>query len=307
MMQENHTSVMLAEVLEYLAPEANKTYVDGTFGAGGYSRGVLAKAACNIIAIDRDPSTKQFAEGLSSVRWIQGNYSEMQDLLAKEGIDKVDGIMLDLGVSSMQLDQAERGFSFQQDGPLDMRMSGQGTDAAHFVNHASEKELADVIYHYGGERRSRQIASRIVQQRNKEPITRTLQLADIVRSVVRKSGPIDPATRTFQAIRIWVNDELEHLKQGLLESAKLLRRDGRLVVVSFHSLEDRLIKLFFKQLAGKGKDLDNSLIEAPKNAGEWSLLTKRVIKPTDLETRTNPRARSAKLRAIQCQEEGGAA
>lgn len=300
-----HSPVMLQEVLEYLKPEDGCRYVDGTFGAGGYSRAILTKASCEVIGIDRDPTTEAYAKDLSKLTWIQGNYSEMQSLLASKNITKVDGIVLDLGVSSMQLDQAERGFSFMQDGPLDMRMSQNGADAAYFVNHASERELADVIYHYGGERRSRHIARRIVNERQKEPITRTLQLANIVRSVVRKSGNIDPATRTFQAIRIWVNDELEHLKQGLYESVKLLQRDGRLVIVSFHSLEDRLIKFFFRQLAGKGNDSDGMLMDIPENAGEWNILTKRVVKPTDQEIRVNPRARSAKLRAIQFCKEGG--
>ena len=251
--ESGHTPVMLAEILETLAPRDGAIYIDSTLGAGGYSRGLLEAAACRVCAIDRDPAA--IARGAALVArypgrltLIQGRFGEMQQLLAPHGIREVDGIAFDLGVSSIQLDDAARGFSFRYDAALDMRMGSGGPSAEQVINSASQEMLADLIYDYGEERRARAVARAIVAARTEAPITRTSQLAYIVRSVVRRgAGGIDPATRTFQALRIHVNDEMAELQRGLQAAERLLAEDGRLVVVSFHSLEDRLVKHFLRR------------------------------------------------------------
>ncbi|MDP6474880.1 MAG: 16S rRNA (cytosine(1402)-N(4))-methyltransferase RsmH [Alphaproteobacteria bacterium] len=302
-----HTPVMLAEVLETLAPRDGAVYVDSTFGGGGYSRGLLEAAACRVCAIDRDPAAIETGAALAQrypgrVTLIQGRFGEMQQLLAPHGIREVDGIAFDLGVSSAQLDDAARGFSFRYDAALDMRMGSGGPSAEEVINGATQEMLADLIYDYGEERRARAIARAIVAARGEAPIRRTSQLADIVRAVVRRgAGGIDPATRTFQALRIYVNDELGELDLGLAASERMLRPGGRLAVVSFHSLEDRRVKAFLNRRAGATPRPSRHLPEALGDATKmpqpsFNLLRKRALKPGAAELSANPRSRSARLR-----------
>lgn len=301
-----HSPVLLNEVLYYLAPKDGEVIIDGTFGGGGYSKAILESSLCVVKAVDRDLEAvergrefeKKYPDRFSI---IEGRFGAMDDLFS-DRIGKIDGIALDIGVSSYQLDQRERGFSFRFDGPLDMRMSQKATlSAADVVNTYKEKDLADIIYRYGEERHSRAIARKIVLERQKQPVTTTLQLAEVVRSVVRSAKhDIDPATKTFQALRIYVNDELGELERGLLASEKLLAEGGRLVVVSFHSLEDRIVKQFMQKRSGKASQGSRHSLGATKVAtqAEFKLLTKNVVRPSDEESRRNPRARSARLRAL---------
>lgn len=301
-----HRPVLLSEVIAALNPRAGGIYVDGTFGAGGYSRAMLDAAACSVFGIDRDPTA--IASGQTMVReydgrltLLEGCYGDMDQLLAERGVDAVDGIALDLGVSSMQLDQAQRGFSFRFDGPLDMRMGSDGISAADIVNTWEEKRIADVIFRYGEERHSRRIARAIVREREREPIATTLRLAEIVRRAIGKGDDrIDPATRTFQALRIAVNDELGELERGLEAAQKLLRENGRLAVVSFHSLEDRIVKDFMRERSDAAPRPSRHMpdigrkVEAP-----FRLVSRRPILPNETETALNSRARSAKLRIAE--------
>lgn len=306
MSDPRHSPVMLAEVLQSIAPAKGEIYVDGTFGAGGYTRGILNAADCKVIAIDRDPTVtptvEQFKKEFDTrFDFLLGRFGDMEALLAAHGVRQVDGIVLDIGVSSMQLDQSERGFSFKEDGPLDMRMSGEGLSAADIVNRYEEKDLADILFIYGEERESRRIARAIVKKREEQAIERTGELANIIRSVVRVSPKEkkDPATRTFQALRIYVNEELKELERALDAAERLLAPKGRLIVVVFHSLEDRIVKRFLAERsrtdAGVSRHLPMSTKEAAKPAFE--LLTKKAVLPGDEEMQRNPRARSAKLRA----------
>ena len=313
-----HLSVMLREVLAALAPEDGKRYLDGTFGAGGYSCAILESADCKIIATDRDASAVKAGREMTEATEgrlliIEGRFGEMDRLLQENGIDQVDGVVLDLGVSSMQLDQAERGFSFRQDADLDMRMEGTANNkrpsAADVINSLSEAELADIIFHLGEERRARQVARAIVNARRNSRIERTGELADIVRKVVRAGGrggkkrdEIDPATRTFQGLRIYVNDELGELDRGLRAAERLLAPGGRLVVVSFHSLEDRAVKRFLIERCGAAPRGSRHL---PANtddqtpAATFELLFKGAQSPAEDEIAINPRSRSARLRAAR--------
>ncbi len=309
-----HVPVMLPEVLETLAPADDETYLDATFGAGGYTRALLNAAQCTVIAIDRDPNVVMLAEALARdfpgrFLFCSGCFSDMVALLAAHGIESIDGVVMDLGVSSMQIDQAERGFSFQKDGPLDMRMAGENGDAvatrsaSELVNTLPEKELADLIYLYGEERASRRIAKAIVAARNEQPIERTLQLSEIVsKAIGNKGGKTDPATKTFQALRIAVNDELGEVQRGLEAAKSLLKPGGRLVVVTFHSLEDRIVKRFFKDHSEQtGGGVSRHLPDMPANENvlELALINKKAMLASDEESRANPRARSAKLRAAR--------
>jgi 16S rRNA (cytosine1402-N4)-methyltransferase len=298
-----HIPVLRDAVLRALEPKAGGRYVDGTFGAGGYSEAILGATDCKVWGIDQDPDALALGQALAArfpgrLTLIAGNFGDMDKLLAAEGIEAVDGVALDLGVSSMQLDRAERGFSFRFDGPLDMRMAQQGESAADLVNRMDEGELADVIYQYGEERLSRRIAAAIVRGR---PFTRTSALADAVRRVMPKKGDgIDPATRTFQALRIAVNDELGALSRGLSAAERLLSPGGRLAVVTFHSLEDRSVKSFLQKRAGKapGGSRYRPAVAAQTPPSFRLLSGKPVIADAD-EIRLNPRARSAKLRAAE--------
>ena len=303
-MQQPHVPVMLNEMLKFLAPKAGESYLDCTFGAGGYSKAILENCDCYVTALDRDPNVIKKAEE------IKHNYKDRFDFVetkfgncfAKLESKKFDGIVLDLGVSSMQLDIPDRGFSFLHDGPLDMRMSGQGLSAEEFINTAEEKELADVIYKYGDETFSRRIAKKIVEVRKAARIDSTGKLADIVRSCIGfRKGKIDPATKTFQAIRIYINNELGELEQFLANVKNILKKDGRLVIVSFHSLEDRIVKNFFKENSEKpvarSKYAKEDII---LNPDKWlKIITNKVEIPSDKEISLNVRARSAKLRAAK--------
>ncbi len=293
-----HVPVLLAEVLEALAPLSGARILDGTFGAGGYSRALL-EAGAEVLAIDRDPSVRPFAEALAGqfpgrFRFIPGTFAELDSLA--EG--RVDGVVLDIGVSSMQLDQAKRGFSFMQDGPLDMRMTPEGDTAADLVNRLEEAELADLLFQLGEERKSRRIAHFIVTARAQAPIATTGELARLIEKAIgRKPGDAHPATRSFQALRIAVNGELDQLVEGLFASERLLEEGGRLAVVTFHSLEDRIVKRFLDpEKAGptRSRHLPQD-VEAPRN---WSDVQKaRKAGPAELAA--NPRARSATLRSAR--------
>ncbi len=306
--EKPHISVMLNEVLATLQPADGEVYADGTFGAGGYSRAILDTAKCTVIGIDRDKSALWLGEGLKQVykdRLIlkHGRFSEVAELAADAGHPQLDGFVLDLGVSSMQIDQAERGFSFRFDGPLDMRMNQDGDEpsAADIVNTWEEEDIAHIIWKYGEERHSRRIARRIVDARKENKITRTAQLADIVRASVPRShnDKIDPSTRTFQALRIVVNAEMEELESALAASLTVLKPGGRLVVVSFHSLEDRIVKTFMQEQAGMTARASRHMPDLPSrddSGAAFTLPSRKAIFPTDQEASVNPRARSAKLR-----------
>lgn len=293
-----HLPVMVSDVVAALRPQAGEIFVDGTFGRGGYSRALLDEAACTVYAIDRDPEAVRAARDMASgydgrLKVIEGCFGQMDRLLADAGVSAVDGITLDIGVSSPQFDDAARGFSFRFDGPLDMRMSQSGESAADLVNELAEEDLANLIYRFGEERHSRRIAKAIVKAR---PITRTLQLAEIIRSVMRKSHDgIDPATRTFQALRIAVNDELDELERGLAAAERLLKAGGRLAVVSFHSLEDRIVKEFLRERSEKGQGGSRHLPQATRARSASFENVKRQL-PSPAEAKANPRARSARLR-----------
>ena len=293
-----HTPVLLTEVLDALQPAPGKTIIDGTFGAGGYSRAFLA-AGAKVIAFDRDPSARRFAEGLDPdrFRFVDARFSDMVEVM---GEGAVDGVALDLGVSSMQIDEAERGFSFMRDGPLDMRMGDAGQTAADLVNTAEPAELARIFYVYGEERQSRRIAGAIARRRLEQPFTRTLELAEFIEKALggRRGAKTHPATRAFQGLRIAVNEELSELEAGLVAAERVLKADGRLCVVTFHSLEDRIVKTFLAVRAGRtpagSRHAPPREIHAQPS---FSLLFNGAQAPSAAEVAANPRARSAKLRA----------
>lgn len=296
----DHIPVMLDEVIASLAPKGGEVYVDCTFGAGGYSKAILSNNDSKLIAIDQDPTVQKYVNDLQKeypgrITFHSRNFSEINDILSGE---KVDGIVLDLGVSSMQLDQTDRGFSFMRDSALDMRMSSHGRTAADFVNNADEFEIAKVIFEYGDERASRKIARFIVEEREIAPIETTGRLAEIVRRAVGfRPGKIDSATKTFQAIRIWVNDEMGALERFLDQSEYMLKDGGRLVVVTFHSLEDRIVKKYLQDKTEKTVARSKYAKNIPVYSAPYKLLNKKALKPSDAEVKNNPRARSAKLRA----------
>lgn len=299
-----HLPVMLRKVLAHLAPKDAGTYLDGTFGAGGYTGAILKAADCRVIAIDRDPTAIAGGAGLveasgGRLTLVEDRFSNLDEVAQAQGAAPLDGVVLDIGVSSMQLDQAERGFSFRRDGPLDMRMGADGPSAADLVAELDEVQLAHVIWSLGEERQSRAIARAIVKARAETPITRTVQLADIVARVVRsKPGEVHPATRTFQALRIAVNEELRELAQALSAAERILKPGGRLVVVTFHSLEDRIVKTFLANRS-KAPSASRHLPQAEGPAPSFRLLAKGVVEAGPDEVAMNPRARSAKLRAAE--------
>ena len=290
-----HIPVLLDPLLRAVAPVSG-TWIDGTFGAGGYARGLLEAGADRVIGIDRDPSVFEICAGWAAVygdrlRLVEGTFSDMDTLAGQP----VDGVVLDLGVSSMQLDQAERGFSFQKEGPLDMRMGDTGATAADLVNTASEGDLADILFHYGEERASRRIARAIVAAR---PFETTLQLSAVIERCLprAKPGPSHPATRRFQAIRIAVNDEFGQLVMGLEAAERILKPGGKLAVVTFHSLEDRVVKRFFQIRSGSGGQGSRHAPVVAKAAPAFTQPSRRAISADAAELARNPRARSARLR-----------
>jgi 16S rRNA (cytosine1402-N4)-methyltransferase len=301
---QRHIPVLGREAVEMLQPRAGGTYVDATFGAGGYSRAILAVGGTRVIGIDRDRSA--IAGGFDLVDRSEGRltlveerFSNLSEICAAQGLTAIDGVVMDVGVSSMQLDEAGRGFSFRLDGPLDMRMGQTGPTAADVIAKASEAELADIIYLFGEERHSRSVARAIVAARKDAAITKTRSLADIVARIVRsKPGDIHPATRTFQGLRIFVNEELDELQTALEAAEHLLKPGGRLAVVSFHSLEDRIVKTFFAE-RGKMGGGSRHLPEVKQAAPSFRLLTRKPVTPSEDEMSANPRARSAKLRGAE--------
>ena len=302
---EDHQPVMLEEVVKAISPRDGAIYVDGTFGGGSYSRALLENAYCKVIGIDRDPSVDEVTKSWrlkfgDRLLLLQGCFGDMAGLLERKGVCEVDGIALDLGVSSFQLDQPERGFSFSKDGPLDMRMSKNGTSAVQVINEHKEDDLADIIFNFGEEKRARSIARAITQARTKKPITRTVQLAQIVRRCFpnkKSRDNKDQATRTFQALRVYINDELGELERGLCAAEKLLKKGGNIAVVSFHSLEDRLVKKFFINRSRNSSQPSRHLPSQTENKNPtFTISSRRPIRPSDTEISANPRARSARLR-----------
>lgn len=295
-----HIPVLLDDVITALAIRPGETHVDGTYGAGGYSR-AMAAAGAHVIAIDRDPDAiaegrERIAREGQDIRLLEGPFSAMASLVEQAGASQVDGVVLDIGVSSMQLDRAERGFSFQADGPLDMRMAQEGMTAAEFVNTAEEEDIADVLYRYGEEPRSRRVARAIVAAR---PITRTAELAGVIRRALghKPHDKKDPATRAFQAIRIHLNGELDELERGLEAAEAILAPGGRLAVVTFHSLEDRIVKQFLRRRSGgeAAGSRHRPLVQTTQAAAFAK--PAKAVRPSEAEIRRNPRARSATLRS----------
>ena len=291
MTKYNHVPVMVNEIIENLDIKDNDICIDCTFGAGGYSKAVLELYDCTIYAIDCDTSVLKFFNVLKdkyqdNIHFIHSKFSKVAKIIKEKGINSVDHIFFDLGVSSMQIDEASRGFSFMRDGDLDMRMDkSRNVTAKNFVNDLSETEIADYIYMYGDERHSRKIAKAIVEFRKDCYIKTTLELANIIRSVIKRGkSNIDPATKTFQAIRIWVNDELNELTQAIISLSEVLAIKGRMAIVTFHSGEDRIVKNIFKQL---------------ENKGDFQVYNKKIILPSTEEIKSNVRSRSSKLRIIE--------
>lgn len=295
-----HIPVLLAPLLREVAPVSGR-WLDGTFGAGGYTRGLIEAGASKVYGVDRDPLALEMAapwvgEYGAQIELVAGVFSKMDDYA-----QDLDGVVLDLGVSSMQLDLAERGFSFMKDGPLDMRMSQAGLSAADLVNESDEADLANILYQYGEERASRRIAKAIVRERTAEPITTTLRLAEIVESCLprAKPGQSHPATRSFQALRIAVNDEYGELFNGLMAAERALKPGGLLAVVTFHSVEDRMVKRFMQSRAGKTGNVNRYAPETEQEKPAFDLITRKAVGPDPEELEDNPRARSAKLRVAR--------
>ena len=303
-----HIPVMLDEVVAALKPRDGETFIDGTFGAGGYTTAILEAADTRVIAIDRDPHAlaagaalvERFAPRLTLV---DGAFGDLDQIAADAGAAAVDGVVLDIGVSSMQLDEADRGFSFMADGPLDMRMSQSGASAADVIANAPEEVLADIFYQLGEERRSRAIARAIGRARAEKPIATTRQLADLVQRILGRGKGDDkhPATRTFQALRIYVNDELGQLVDALAAAERCLKPGGRLVVVTFHSLEDRIVKRYLADASGRAPTRSRHLPPSADAAAapRFRIVNQRPLTPSDEEIAANPRARSARLRAAE--------
>ncbi len=300
-----HVPVLLEPLLAAVAP-VRGIWVDGTFGAGGYARGLIDAGAARVIGIDRDPTALAAAKGWAAdfgdrLTLAGGTFGDLDSIAAEAGAPAVDGVVLDIGVSSMQIDQPARGFSFQKDGPLDMRMGDDGPTAADLVNGLPEARLADVLYQYGEETAARRIARAIVHDRRATPFTTTLQLAGLIERLLPRPKPGQPhaATRSFQALRIAVNDELGQLARGLAAAEAALAPGGHLAVVTFHSLEDRVVKRFLQLRSGRAPQGSRHAPEAAPEAPRFDLVTRRAVAPSDAEVAANPRARSAKLRVAR--------
>ena len=300
-----HTPVLLHEVISSQKEIQGGVFIDCTFGAGGYTKALLSHGAGRVIGIDRDNTAVEIGWALQkeypSFSIVKGLFSDVRKIADSFGLSEVDGIVMDIGVSSMQIDNPLRGFSFMQDGPLDMRMGNEGVSAADVVNTFSEKALSEIIFKYGQEKKSRSIAAKIVQRRSLKPFTSTLELAEVIGGVVKRSKDgLHPATRTFQALRIFVNDELQELEKGLQESSLLLAPSGRLSVVTFHSLEDGIVKQFMRSKTGYSVGVSRyvPVSEKPKETS-FALVYKKPITPSEEEKKINPRSRSAKLRVME--------
>jgi 16S rRNA (cytosine1402-N4)-methyltransferase len=304
-MTGQHLPVLIREVVIALAPRDGGRYIDGTFGRGGYTRRLLEAADCRVLAIDRDPEALSYGAEMAKdfggrLHTVAGTFGYLDNLAEAAGFSPIDGVTLDIGVSSPQIDTPERGFSFRTDGPLDMRMSLSGPSAADLVNGLGEEDLANIIYQYGEERLSRRVAKAILRARAESPITTTLGLADIVRSAVPKSKDgIHPATRTFQGLRIAVNDELGELARGLAAAERCLAPGGRLAIVCFHSLEDRIVKNFLADRSGKSASVSRYMPTKDVDAPSFTLISRKAITAQPDELAANPRARSAKLRIAE--------
>jgi 16S rRNA (cytosine1402-N4)-methyltransferase len=295
-----HVPVLLEEAIGFLAPVAGGTYIDGTYGAGGYTAAILATGA-SVVAIDRDPAAIAAGTPRERLTLVDGRFSDLDGIARAHGHERVDGVVLDVGVSSMQLDQAPRGFSFRNDGPLDMRMGDSGATAADVVNGMERNDLARVIAILGEEKKARLVSAAIDRARSGGPIQTTTELAEIVSKAIGRGGAdkIHPATRTFQALRIFVNRELEELAEALVASERILGEGGRLVVVSFHSLEDRIVKRFLADRSAERSGGSRHQPEATVPPPTFELLTRNAVAPGEIETAANPRARSARLRAAR--------
>jgi 16S rRNA (cytosine1402-N4)-methyltransferase len=298
-----HVPVLLAEAVEALEVRAGGVYVDGTFGAGGYTRALLDRGA-KVIAIDRDPSAIEAGAALvaasdGQLQLVEARFGDLEAAAKRLGVEVADGVVLDIGVSSMQLDEAERGFSLRFDAPLDMRMEAQGRSASDILREEDEVRIADILFHFGEERAARRIARAIVADREAAPFTSTLQLAQLIARVApaRRGELTHPATRAFQALRIAVNDELGELARGLAAAERLIKPGGRLVAVTFHSLEDRIVKLFFAGRSGRGRAASRLLPgESAEAQPTLEVPRGQPIEPSEREALANPRSRSAKLR-----------
>lgn len=301
-----HVPVLLNEVVSALAPAAGEVHVDGTYGGGGYARAVLAAADCTLLAIDRDLDAIARAETAAQdeprLVPLLGRFSQLAGLAEEAGYPAVDGVMLDLGVSSFQIDEAGRGFSFMREGPLDMRMGGSGPSAADVVNQLAEADISLILFRLGEEKAARRIARAIVRRRDAHPFATTLDLADVISEAVggRKGARTHPATRSFQAIRMYVNDELGELARALEAAEQALKPGGRLVIVTFHSLEDRMVKQFFRARSG-GQGAGSRHLPGRVSGPEpsFEMITRKAIAPSEAETSENPRARSSRLRAAR--------
>ncbi len=300
-----HIPVMLDHVVEHLAPKAGEVFLDGTFGGGGYSRRILESADCHVIGVDRDPDAETRSAPLQSdypdrFRFAAGRFGDLDEIAQECGYAQLDGVVVDLGVSSFQLDEADRGFSFMRDGPLDMRMSQSGPSAADLVNSAPEAVLANIIFQLGEERDSRRIARRIVEARKAETFTTTLQLAETIEQAVggRRGKKTHPATKSFQALRMFVNEELVELANALEAAERALKPGGRLVVVTFHSLEDRMVKAFMAERSGKTEGGSRFMPEVKTSGPQPTFeAVRRVTAPDTAEIESNVRARSSRLRS----------
>ncbi len=296
---------MADEVVSYIKPQENKIYFDGTFGQGGYSQKILGKASCKIFAIDRDPASIPYADRIKKIYpkkffFEVEKLSNLKKYAEKRKIEKIDGIVLDLGLSNTQLNNSKRGFSFSNDGPLNMRMDGKNDNltAEKIINEYSEKKLNEIFFYYGEEKNSRKISNAIIEFRKKEKIVSTLTLSKIIEKI-NFQKKIHPATRVFQALRIFINDELFELENFLQQCIQLLNSKSRIAVVSFHSLEDRIVKRFFKSLSSSYQNNYKHLPEKKRKDPKIRILTKKTINPSIDEIKQNPRSRSAKLRVAE--------
>ena len=307
----HHIPVMLNEVLDTLALRGGNVYVDGTFGAGGHSKGILDSCKCNLLAVDRDKKSIEIAQELKKeyddrIELHNQSFSQLPDIIDNTPYKKIDGLLLDLGISSLQLDNPDRGFSFQKDGPLDMRMGSQSFTAADILNKIREDDLAMIIRELGEERHSKLVARKICEYRKNTKIISTYQLNEIIEKSIgwsykkQKGKHIHPSTRTFQAIRIFINQELEELILVLSRIAEYINSEGRIVIITFHSIEDRIVKNIFSNLTGQNRAISRYQPEkSNENEKLFIYPIKKFLKPTDSEILTNPRSRSAKLRCIE--------